>query len=157
MEVKSGQIKAISNLSKTKSNQYAEKINIAVSHQMEPGSTFKTASMMAYFEDFGGSIEDTIDCKNGQHRFRGSPIDTYDSKDLGVVSIKSAFAHSSNISITEYPVSYIVCNNSIPLNKSRSYLHIFVNNFKSVNEIFVHIFNAISKVISSDNNLNFSK
>ena len=99
MEVKTGQIKAITNLKKTKKGKYAEILNFAVTRQIEPGSTIKLASIMAYFEDFGGSIEDTIDCKNGQHRFRGSPIDTYDSKDLGVVSIKSAFAHSSNIGI----------------------------------------------------------
>ena len=99
MEVKTGQIKAISNLSKTKSNKYAEKINLAVSHQMEPGSTFKTASMMAYFEDYNADPNDTIDCKNGKYRFKGSPIYTYDSKKMKFVSVKQAFAHSSNIGI----------------------------------------------------------
>ena len=99
MEVKTGQIKAITNLKKTEEKKYAEILNFAVTRQMEPGSTIKLASIMAYFEDFGGSIEDTIDCKNGKYRFNGSPIDTYDSKKLGIVSIKKAFAYSSNIGI----------------------------------------------------------
>jgi len=99
MEVPTGQIKAISNLKKTKKGTYAEILNFAVTRQIEPGSTMKLASIMAYFEDYGGSIEDTIDCKNGQYRFRGAPIDTYDSKKLGLVSIKQVFAHSSNIGI----------------------------------------------------------
>jgi len=99
MEVKTGKIKAISNLSKTTSNKYAETINLAVSHQIEPGSTFKTASMMAYFEDYISNINDTIDCKNGKYKFKGSPIITTDSKKMQIVSIQKAFAHSSNIGV----------------------------------------------------------
>jgi len=97
MEVKTGKIKAITNLDKTKSNKYAETFNYAVSHQMEPGSTFKLASIMAYLEDFNGNIEDTIDCKYGKYKFKGAPIVTTDSESLGVVSLKEAFAESSNI------------------------------------------------------------
>lgn len=110
MEVKTGQIKAITNLKKTKKGTYAEILNFAVTRQIEPGSTIKLASIMAYFEDFGGSIEDTIDCKNGQYRFAGAPIDTYDSKALGVVSIRRAFAHSSNIGIGRLVKKYYDIN-----------------------------------------------
>ena len=99
MEVSTGKIKSISNLKKIQNNKYAEILNFGVSLQVEPGSTIKLASLMAYLEDSDGSIEDTIDCKNGQYQFRGSPISTRDSKRLGVVSLKEAFAHSSNIGI----------------------------------------------------------
>ena len=54
---------------------------------------------MAYFEHFNGSLEDTIDCKNGKYRFKGAPIFTSDSEPLGKVSLKEAFAKSSNIGI----------------------------------------------------------
>ena len=110
MEVKTGQIKAITNLKKTKKGTYAEILNFAVTRQIEPGSTIKLASIMAYFEDFGGSIEDTIDCKNGHYRFAGAPIDTYDSKALGVVSIRRAFAYSSNIGIGRLVKKYYDTN-----------------------------------------------
>jgi cell division protein FtsI (penicillin-binding protein 3) len=99
MEVKTGRIKSISNLKKVQNNKYAEILNFGVSLQLEPGSTIKLASLMAYLEDSDGNIEDTIDCKNGQYQFRGSPIPTKDSKKLGVVTLKEAFAHSSNIGI----------------------------------------------------------
>ena len=97
MEVKTGKIKAITNLKKTTEKKYAEILNFGVTRQVEPGSTVKLASVMAYLEDYNASIHDTIDCKDGSYRFKGSPIDTKDSKKLGVVSIKEAFAHSSNI------------------------------------------------------------
>ena len=45
MEVKTGQIKAITNLKKTKKDTYAEILNFAVTRQIEPGSTIKLASV----------------------------------------------------------------------------------------------------------------
>ena len=99
MEVSTGKVKAISNLKKTKKNKYAEILNFGVTRQIEPGSTMKLASVMAYLEDYNGNIDDTINCKNGIYRFKGSPIDTRDSKKLGIVSLKEAFAYSSNIGI----------------------------------------------------------
>ena len=106
MEVKTGQIKALTNLRKTKENKYAETYNFGVTYPLEPGSTFKLASIMAYLEDFSGSIEDTIDCKDGKYTFLGAPIPTIDSESLGRVTLKEAFAKSSNIGfgrlITKY-------------------------------------------------------
>ena len=78
---------------------YAEILNYAATRLIEPGSMMKLASLMAYFEDFGGSINDTVDCKNGKYRFKGAPIDTYDSKKLGIASLNEVFAHSSNIGV----------------------------------------------------------
>ena len=43
---------------------------------------------MAYLEDFSGSIEDTIDCKDGKYTFLGAPIPTIDSERLGRVTLK---------------------------------------------------------------------
>ncbi|MAQ70499.1 MAG: hypothetical protein CMD23_05340 [Flavobacteriales bacterium] len=99
MAVKTGQIKAITNLKKTQKNTYADIENFAVTRQIEPGSTFKLASIMSYFEDYGGNIDDTIDCKNGSYRFKGAKIPTVDHEQMGVVSLREAFAHSSNIGI----------------------------------------------------------
>jgi cell division protein FtsI (penicillin-binding protein 3) len=99
MEVGTGQIKALVNLKKTKDHKYAETYNFGVAYPLEPGSTFKLASVMAYLEDFNGSVEDTIDCKNGIYKFPGAPIPTIDSEKLGLVSLKEAFSKSSNIGI----------------------------------------------------------
>jgi len=99
MEVKTGMIKAIVNLKKTQDGKYAEILNFGVTTRIEPGSTMKLASVMAYLEDYNGSLEDTIDCKNGNYRFKGAPIDTRDSKKLGIASLKEIFTHSSNIGV----------------------------------------------------------
>jgi len=99
MSVKTGEIKAIANLTKNEENKYAETYNYGAAFQYEPGSTFKLASIMAYIEDFNGDINDTIDCKNGKYRFKGAPIPTLDSEKLGLVSLKEAFSKSSNVGI----------------------------------------------------------
>lgn len=51
MEVQTGEIKAIVNMTKCADGVYREIRNNAVSDMMEPGSTFKTASIMVALED----------------------------------------------------------------------------------------------------------
>jgi cell division protein FtsI (penicillin-binding protein 3) len=51
MEVKTGHIKAISNLSSDGHGEFYEKFNHAVGGSIEPGSTFKLVTMMALLED----------------------------------------------------------------------------------------------------------
>ena len=51
MEVKTGDIKAIANLGRTDKGEYWEKYNYAIGALMEPGSTFKLASIMVALED----------------------------------------------------------------------------------------------------------
>ena len=63
------------NLGRLKSKSFEEDWNYAVLgnpllnnfKKMEPGSTFKLASYMAYFED-GGSPNDTINTMNGIYK-----------------------------------------------------------------------------------------
>lgn len=52
MDVKTGEVKAISNLTAMDSSHryYKEVTNFAVNRQIEPGSTFKLASLLAYLE-----------------------------------------------------------------------------------------------------------
>jgi len=107
MEVKTGEIKAIVNLGTLHSKSYEEDWNYAVLgnplydgfKKMEPGSTFKIASYMAYFED-GGSSNDTINTFNGIYKVPNTKNKVVDSeKNLGVISIKDAFATSSNVAV----------------------------------------------------------
>ena len=117
MEVKTGQIKAITNLSKTIKGTYADIENFGVTRQIEPGSTFKVASVMAYLEDYNGNINDTIDCKNGKYKFKGASIATIDHKKLGKVPIKDAFAHSSNIGIARLITKHYSENPELFINR----------------------------------------
>ena len=108
MEVKTGHIKCIVNLEKNKNQNYVENFNYAVrgpkafsdrpSVKIEPGSTFKLASFMVYFEH-GGNQKDTINAEQGTYKFPGVKKPVIDSKKLGVIDLKTAFAESSNIAI----------------------------------------------------------
>ncbi len=51
MEVKTGKVKAIANLSRDENGNYEEDYNYAIGESTEPGSTFKLASMIALLED----------------------------------------------------------------------------------------------------------
>src|SRR3546814_12557042 len=58
MEVSSGAIRAIVNLSRVREGVYAENYNYAISYSSEPGSTFKLASFMAGIEDGKFDLKD---------------------------------------------------------------------------------------------------
>ena len=66
MEVKTGHIKAISNLSR-EGEQYYEKYNHAVGGLFEPGSTFKLLTMMALLEETNIELNDTVNTGNGEY------------------------------------------------------------------------------------------
>src|SRR5688572_1496065 len=59
MEVKTGEIKAIANLTRSNSDSsvYSESLNYALGYPAEPGSTFKLASMLAILEEFNISLD----------------------------------------------------------------------------------------------------
>ena len=62
MEVKTGHIKAIANLGKVAQGKYSENYNYAIGNQgtTEPGSTIKTASLMALLEAYQIDIEQVV-------------------------------------------------------------------------------------------------
>jgi cell division protein FtsI (penicillin-binding protein 3) len=99
MEVKTGEIKAISNLSRTKSGKYWELYNYAVGESTEPGSTFKLASLIAAMEDNYVDLDDSVETGNGIFKFYDQKM--YDSRvgGYGKISVKRAFEVSSNIGI----------------------------------------------------------
>ena len=71
MEVATGEVKAIVNMTKCSDGNYREIKNNAVSDMMEPGSTFKTASIMVALEDGKITPEDGVDTGNGQKLMHG--------------------------------------------------------------------------------------
>ncbi len=101
MEVETGEVKAIANLSKTKSGDYYELYNYAVGESTEPGSTFKLASYLAALEDGFIDLNDSIDTEEGKYRFYDTPM--YDSHKggFGKITVKHAFEVSSNIAVAK--------------------------------------------------------
>lgn len=99
MEVKTGEIKAISNLSRNSKGQYYERYNYAVGSQgaREPGSTFKLASMIALLEDSNIALTDTVDTGNGVIKFFGETMRDHKPGGFGALTVKEVFEYSSNI------------------------------------------------------------
>ena len=103
MEVQTGEIKAISNLSRTVSGNYAERYNYAVGSQglTEPGSTFKLASMIALLEETKISLDDSIETGEGVYQYFDRTMPDHKPGGFGKITVKEAFAKSSNIGISK--------------------------------------------------------
>ncbi len=96
MEVETGQIKAIANLSKGSDGNYYEDYNHAIGRSTEPGSTFKLASVMALLEDRKMSLNDLLNAK-GKYKFYDSYLHDSRHGGYGMISLKRAFEVSSNV------------------------------------------------------------
>lgn len=94
METKTGEIKAISNLTRlgTEGNyRYSEQLNYALRHECEPGSTFKLASLLTYLEKTpDDSLQSYYLCGcDIKNQFSGRKFDKcYDSDDSGTLHRK---------------------------------------------------------------------
>ena len=102
MEVKTGHIKAISNLSKNQKGKYWELYNYAVGEQglTEPGSTFKLASAVALFEDSKIKLDDSIETGEGTYEFYDKVMRDHKRGGYGNITIADVFSKSSNIGVS---------------------------------------------------------
>ncbi len=91
MEVQTGKIIAIAN--------YPEHYNHAIATPIEPGSTFKIATLMAFLEDKAISLQDTINTYQGQKELYG--LKMKDEAAYNKLTLQQAFEKSSNIAFAE--------------------------------------------------------
>lgn len=101
MEVKTGHIKAISNLTRVGKNAYHEKFNHAVGGSLEPGSTFKLVSMLALLEDTDVELNDSIATGNGIYTIYRDKVRDHEEGGYGTISVQRAFEVSSNIAMAK--------------------------------------------------------
>jgi cell division protein FtsI (penicillin-binding protein 3) len=101
MEVQTGEIRAIANLTRKSEGVYIEDLNYAVRESCEPGSTFKLFSMMALLDEGLANPEDMYDTEGGKKQFFKNAV-MYDSEEggHGVVTLQHAFEVSSNVAIS---------------------------------------------------------
>ena len=100
METHTGYIRAIANLDRGSDGEYYESLNHAV-QRVEPGSTFKTISLVAAMDDGKIEIDDTISItkkpwvymRKSKHT-DAHPMDT-------ILDVRSALAVSSNIALAK--------------------------------------------------------
>lgn len=100
MEVETGHIKAIANLSKRSEGVYAEDYNFAVGESAEPGSTIKLASLIALLEE-GVSLQDSVDVELGQTKFFDRVMKDSEPGHYQMLSLQQAFEKSSNVGISK--------------------------------------------------------
>jgi len=99
MEVKTGEIRAISNLGRTSKGLYYEKLNYAVGESHEPGSTFKVMALMVAMEDKVIDTSSIVDTGKGRKRFYGRYINDSHRGGYGKISAARALEVSSNIGL----------------------------------------------------------
>lgn len=102
MEVETGHIVAIANLSlNKKTGTYHEVYNFGIGESVEPGSTFKLASILALLDDKKINISDSMAIGNGHMKFHTRVMkDVYPIRD-GRISVQEAFEKSSNVAIAK--------------------------------------------------------
>ncbi len=102
MEVATGDVKAIVNLEKCGDGVYRERRNHAVADLLEPGSVFKTASMMVALDDGVVDTSYRVNTGNGQHMMYGAQMNDHNraSGGYGTISFSRALQVSSNIGIS---------------------------------------------------------
>lgn len=101
MEVKTGFIKAIANLTRTKSGNYVESFNYAIGESTEPGSTFKLPVLIAALEDGLVSIDDSVDTEDGTVKYYEQTMRDSKKGGYGVISVQRAFEISSNVAMSK--------------------------------------------------------
>ncbi len=125
MEVKTGEIKAIANLTRngkdTSSYNYSESLNYAIGYATEPGSTFKLASYLAVMDEFDVSLEEKIHVGNGEVTYYNKTIKDHDPPETPILTLQRAFEVSSNVAAAKTIVKYYSKNPQQYINKLKSF------------------------------------
>ncbi|MEL6923904.1 MAG: penicillin-binding protein [Bacteroidota bacterium] len=109
MEVKTGAIRAIANIGKVNYNdktQYYEVYNYGVGTAIEPGSTYKLATVMALLEEGVVDLYDTIPMDMGQTQFYEELMEDATAHGLEKGTFKRAFELSSNVGLAKLVQKY---------------------------------------------------
>ncbi|MDD2475628.1 MAG: penicillin-binding protein [Dysgonamonadaceae bacterium] len=104
MEVKTGEIKGIVNLDRLRTGVYAEGNPNVFSYMNEPGSTFKTVTVLAALEDGAITPTDSFLVGNGLYTHNRRVVrDHYWTRgeDKGYLTVKEGMEISSNIVMTK--------------------------------------------------------
>ncbi|MBL0256591.1 MAG: transpeptidase family protein [Bacteroidetes bacterium] len=121
MEVSTGAIKAIANLSRTKDGNYIENFNYAIAEASEPGSTFKLASIMAALEDGLIELTDTVNVGNGTATYFGKKMPDAHAPKSSKLSIQQAFESSSNVGISKVIYQHYLKNPGAFISRLKSF------------------------------------
>lgn len=102
MERKTGDVKAIVNLSLYDDGEYYEARNFALAALMEPGSTFKTASILVGLDDGTLDVNETTNGNGGVYNMYGSMMKdhNWNRGGYGEMDVAHTLMYSSNIGVS---------------------------------------------------------
>lgn len=106
MEVETGDIKAMANLSRTEDGKYQESYNFAIGQSSEPGSTIKLATLISLLEDEKVNLNDMVNTQGGEIKFGDFTIKDSQKGGYGNITVKQAFEHSSNVAFAKLMWKY---------------------------------------------------
>lgn len=118
MEVKTGRIKAIANLTVFNDSFYTESYNYAIGEALEPGSTFKLATVAALMEDGYVNNATPIALGNGVFNIRNLTIRDHDAPEQPVLTLQRCFEVSSNVAFAK------LANDNYAAQKQKFYDHL---------------------------------
>ncbi|MBI9066938.1 MAG: transpeptidase family protein [Salinivirgaceae bacterium] len=101
MEVETGDVKAIVNLTRDSQGQYSEQYNYAIGERTEPGSTFKLPVLMVALEDGFIDLNDSIDTENGVVRYHDYEVKDSHKGGYGKITVQRIFEVSSNVGVSK--------------------------------------------------------
>ena len=101
MEVKTGDVKAIVNMTRGLDGNYYEMVNNAISYRCEPGSVFKVASFLVALDDGVIDTTMTIPTGCGVMEMHGRPMKDHNWRrgGYGTINVARALEVSSNIGV----------------------------------------------------------
>ena len=98
METRTGEILAMANLGRDADGSFSERENYALGRSMEPGSTFKLATMLTLLDDAGMPVSTVYDTHNGDPVTVGPAKNIRDShRGDHEIDFRRAVASSSNV------------------------------------------------------------
>lgn len=123
MEVKTGEIKAIANLTRSNNDtvSYNESFNYAIGYPTEPGSTFKLASLLAVIDEFGVSLDEKVNVGNGECTYYNKTVKDAHAPESPVLTVQRVFETSSNVGVSKIITKYYSKNPQQFANKLNSF------------------------------------
>jgi len=100
MDTKTGEIRGISNLDRLASGGYGEGNPNAFSYMNEPGSTFKSVTVMAALDDGLITMDETFSVGTGLLQYKNRVVkdhDWYHGKNKGNMTVVQGMENSSNV------------------------------------------------------------
>ena len=123
MEVKTGEVKAIANLTRgdKDSSAYYENLNYAIGYATEPGSTFKLASMLAVIDDYNVSLDEKVFVGDGKAMFSNLEMKDSHAPETPTLTVQRIFETSSNVGVAKLITKYYAKNPQAFIDKLNSF------------------------------------